>query len=490
MFTRRELIRLAALAALAPRCIPLRSPTGEWVNDVHSGLNQTWVSEIERPATQDELAAIVRRAIERRDPIAIAGRRHAMGGQQFRSGATLVDIRGLDKVLSFDSARGLIEVESGVEWPELIRYLIESQKGLAAQWGIAQKQTGADRLTMGGALAANIHGRGLRMKPFIGDIESFVMVDANGELRRCSRTENSGLFALAIGGYGLFGPVASMTLRLAPRRKLQRVVEIQQTDTLMSAFERRIEEGFLYGDFQFSIDEGSENFLKRGIFSCYQPVPDETPIPAGQPELGDDDWRALFVLAHADKAAAYERYAAYYLGTSGQIYWSDEHQLSVYIDDYHRVVEVATGAEQRGSEIITEIYVPRSELAEFLDRVRTDFRRNEVNLIYGTIRLIEKDEESFLAWAKQPYACTIFNLHADHSAEGLRRVGDSFRRLIDIAIDLGGSYFLTYHREARRDQVEACYPQFGAFLRAKREHDPKEIFQSDWYAHYERMFRA
>lgn len=490
MFTRRELIRLAALASLAPRCVPLRAPAGEWVNDVHSGLNRTWVSEIERPSSQDQLAHIVRAAAARREPIAISGRRHAMGGQQFRSGETLVDIRGLDRILSFDRERGLIEVECGVEWPELIRYLVDSQQGLDRQWGIAQKQTGADRLTMGGALAANIHGRGLRMKPFVGDIESFQIVDARGELRRCSRDENSELFALAIGGYGLFGPVASMTLRLAPRRKLRRVVEIQHTDTLMDAFERRIDEGYLYGDFQFSIDERSENFLRRGIFSCYQPVPDDTPIPAGQPELAADDWRSLFLLAHADKAQAYERYAAYYLGTSGQIYWSDEHQLSVYIDDYHLAVEAATGAAERGSEIITEIYVPRPQLALFLDQVRADFRRHDVNLIYGTIRLIERDDESFLAWAKQPYACTIFNLHADHSAEGLRRTGDAFRRLIDIAIALDGSYFLTYHREARRDQVEACYPQFESFLRRKRAHDPAGIFQSDWYAHYDRMFRA
>jgi hypothetical protein len=36
--------------------------------------------------------------------------------------------------------------------------------------------------------------------------------------------------------------------------------------------------------------------------------------------------------------------------------------------------------------------------------------------------------------------------------------------------------------------VLACYPQFPEFLRRKRQHDPEELFQSDWYRHYRQMF--
>jgi FAD/FMN-containing dehydrogenase len=138
--------------------------------------------------------------------------------------------------------------------------------------------------------------------------------------------------------------------------------------------------------------------------------------------------------------------------------------------------------------MITEINVPRPMLKGFLDEVREDFRKNTVDLIYGTVRLTERDDESFLPWAKQAYACTIFNLHAVHSSEGLQRTADAFRRLIDMAARRGGTYYLTYHRYARRKQVEACYPQFAEFLQWKRKYDPEERFQSDWYRHYRTMF--
>ena len=56
-----------------------------------------------------------------------------------------------------------------------------------------------------------------------------------------------------------------------------------------------------------------------------------------------------------------------------------------------------------------------------------------MNVIYGTIRLIERDDESVLAWAREPWACVVFNLHVDHSPEGLGKAQRDFRRLIERA---------------------------------------------------------
>lgn len=362
------------------------------------------------------------------------------------------------------------------------------QQGASKQWGIAQKQTGADRLTIGGALGANIHGRGLRFGPFVQDIESFTLMDADGELRVCSRSKNAELFRLAIGGYGLFGVVTSVQLRLMPRTKLERVVEIVDVNELMKKIQQRVAAGYLYGDCQFSTDLPSGGFMQKGVFSCYRPLPANTPMPVEHKELAEPNWRELYYLAHADTRKTYETYTSYYLSTSGQKYWSDTHQLSVYVGDYHKEVDQRLGAKTPGSEMISELYVPRAVLPAFLQAVREDFRRYGVKLIYGTIRMIERDRESFLAWARESWACTVMNLHIDHDADGLRKAEDDFRRLIDRAIQFGGSYFLTYHRWAKREQVERCYPQLPEFLRLKRKYDPGEVFQSDWYRHYKAMF--
>ncbi len=490
MSTRRDFLKAAGLVALWPYgCLREATKTrGAVVNDIHSQLNATEVDRIVQADSLETIRAAIDAARGEGKAISIAGGRHAMGAQQFGTGTVLLDTNRLNRVLSLDVENGTVDVEAGIHWPQLIEYLIAAQEGRPQPWGIIQKQTGADRLTIGGALAANAHGRGLGMKPMISDVESFVLVGADGEPLRCSRTENAELFGLAIGGYGLFGVITSVTLRLAPRQKLERVAEIRQVDDLIPMFDERIADGFLYGDFQFSTDEKSDDFLHKGVFSCYRPVDPATLIRSGQRTLSEEDWGALTYLAHADKGEAFRRYASYYLSTAGQIYWSDTHQLSTYLDDYHRALDRRLHAESPATEIITEVYVPRPELASFLDEVSEDFRLNGVDVIYGTIRLIERDDECFMAWAKHPYACVIFNLHAVHTDEGLDQIAGAFRRLIDMAIRRDGSYFLTYHKYATREQVEACYPQFAQFLRLKRKYDPDESFQSDWYRHYTNMF--
>jgi FAD/FMN-containing dehydrogenase len=485
MLTRREFIRTATLFALAPHAFAERKRE-IWVNDVHSQLNRTRVRELLRPRTRDELAEVVRSATRKGLPISVSGYRHSMGGQQFATDSICIDTRELDRVISFDREHGLLEAEAGIQWPKLIRAYLDAQAGEAKQWGIAQKQTGADTFTLGGSLSSNVHGRGLRMKPLISNIESFTLITADGKSIPCSREENSEFFRLAIGGYGLFGLIDTVKLRLVPRQKLKRVVEIIGTNDLPKRFQERIAQKFLYGDFQFSVDEKSPDFLQRGVFSCYEPVDDDEPVVAKK-ELRDDDWLELLRLAYTDREKAFKRYSDYYLSTNGQTYWSDTNQLSPYLSNYAQKIREQIGGDE-SSLIITEIYVPRPDLPNFLAQAADLLRSNHTTVIYGTVRLIEKDDESFLAWARQSYACIIFNLLTFHTPSGIEASARSFRGLIDLAIGRGGSYYLTYHKFAKPEQVLACYPQFKEFLNLKRKYDPAERFQSDWYRYYRKLF--
>jgi len=465
-----------------------RMTRGVLVNDVHSRLNATRVREVVPVASLEALVDAVRAAGRRRLPVCIGGGRHAMGGQAFATDAMLLDTRGLDRIGRLDPVAATVEVEAGIQWPALIAGLTAMQRDAAEPLSIIQKQTGADRLTLGGAVSANVHGRGLTLAPFVGDVESLQIVDAEGELRTASRRENAELFRLAMGGYGLFGVVASVRLRLAPRRKLERLVTLERVDDLMAAFSRRVGEGCLYGDFQFAIDESSPDFLRQGILSCYRPVPSSTPVPPRARELSRDDWRALVELAHTDRRRAFHRYVEHYLATAGQVYWSDTHQLGVYLDDYHRSLDRRLRARVSASEVIGELFVPRPALRDFMAEAGAELRRRGVVVIYGTVRLIEREAESFLAWAREPWACVIFNLHTEHSRQGIAATTGAFRALIDLALRRGGSYYLTYHRWATRAQVEAAHPRMAEFLRAKAERDRRGLFQSEWYRHHAETF--
>ena len=146
--------------------------------------------------------------------------------------------------------------------------------------------------------------------------------------------------------------------------------------------------------------------------------------------------------------------------------------MTTYVPGYHW---------PGSSEMITELFVPRPLLADFLAAAARDLRALEADVVYGTVRLIERDDETLLAWAREPWACLVLNLHVEHTLRGVANAAEAFRRLIDLALERGGSFYLTYHRWATPAQLLTAYPQLPAFLDAKRAHDPDELFQSDWY---------
>jgi len=118
--------------------------------------------------------------------------------------ACAFDASRLDRILRVDEDRGLVEVQASVTW-----------RSLAARLRPGDAQAGAARTTLptvGESIAWNAAGPDGR--PAVTHVESIALVTPEGELRRVSRLANAELFALAIGGQGLFGAPYSVTLRV------------------------------------------------------------------------------------------------------------------------------------------------------------------------------------------------------------------------------------------------------------------------------------
>jgi hypothetical protein len=116
-------------------------------------------------------------------------------------------------------------------------------------------------------------------------------------------------------------------------------------------------------------DEEAQDFMQVGVLSAYRPAPPETPMPEDRKHLTRQRWYDLLRLAHMDKAKAFELYSRYYLSTDGQVYWSDLHQTSEYLDDYVEYLKKVEPQLPAGSLMITELYVPRARITDFIRAV-------------------------------------------------------------------------------------------------------------------------
>jgi FAD/FMN-containing dehydrogenase len=484
---RRNFLKGMAAAPLMASGAAFPVQKGVLVNDVHTGLNPTWVASISRPTSLTEVRNLVRDCAKHSRSLSVSASRHAAGGQQFATDSVLLDMRAMNRVVGLDEKTGVLHVEAGIEWPELIHGYTALQKENVI-WGIRQKQGGADRMSLGGAISANAHGHCLGTPPIISDVEWIEIVTADGSLKKCSRKENAELFSLAVGGYGLFGIITAAGLRLALRGKVRRHVETRTTAEVVSLIEGRKAAGAPFGYFQYNIDETSRDFLRTGILTTYENVPPETPVGTESTDIDAKMLTALLEIAHRDRGSAYRRYAKLELSKDRNVEWSDLHQLSTYPAGYHQEIEKRLGADYVGADLILEVYVPRDELISLFEEARRILLESEMPLIYGTVRFIEQDKDSFLAWAKKRYACVIFSPHTSGETQALKKTGDVCRQLIRAASKRGGSFYLTYNRFATREELASAYPQFQDFLGLKKRYDPRETLQSDWYRYYKGLY--
>jgi len=111
----------------------------------------------------------------------------------------------LNRILGLDAQRGLLEVQGGTAWATIANELRPGEPQAAA---VAR----ASLPSVGDSLACNAAGPD--GQPAVTHVQSLTVVTPDGELRRLSRDRERELFSLVIGGFGLFGALYSVILRL------------------------------------------------------------------------------------------------------------------------------------------------------------------------------------------------------------------------------------------------------------------------------------
>ncbi|RIY01844.1 FAD-binding oxidoreductase [Aureimonas flava] len=136
------------------------------------------------------------------------GNGRSYGDTCLNDAGVLVDMRGRDRIVSFDPQDGVIEAEAGV-------LLHEITERVAPHGWFLPVTPGTQFVTLGGALANDVHGKNHHRRGTFGRwVESFTLLRSDLGALTCSRTQNADFFAATIGGLGLTGIVTRVRLRL------------------------------------------------------------------------------------------------------------------------------------------------------------------------------------------------------------------------------------------------------------------------------------
>ncbi|HXQ52322.1 MAG TPA: FAD-binding oxidoreductase [Stellaceae bacterium] len=153
--------------------------------------------------------AFLSAATERRPAIA-RGAGFSFAAASFGAGAVTVDFTAFDRILAFDAASGIVEMEAGARLGALFCFL-------TARGFYLPVQPGHFSITVGGAIAADVHGKNpAREGTFLAQVRSLRLFHPAHGMVEASTTQNGDLFRATCGGYGLTGVIVSARLEAQP----------------------------------------------------------------------------------------------------------------------------------------------------------------------------------------------------------------------------------------------------------------------------------
>jgi FAD/FMN-containing dehydrogenase len=423
------------------------------------------VRRIVRPGTEAELQQLVREASRSGTRVSTRGVAHSAGGQSFCDGALVVDMTGLDRVLSLDEANQTIRVQAGASWGTLSKVL--EPKRLA----VTTKQE-FQIFTLGGSLAANVHGKTIDYGPLIESVESFRLLKADGEIVSVSRSENAALFPAVIGGYGLLGIVTDVTLKLVAERPVEKAeVVLMERDALLDAYLARVGQPprqipLCYGFF--------DGRCQRGYFVTYKYADLPSDVPLDSMKRDEPNPLAFDFLIWLQRWVPWVRRRSFDLmwATSGKPEVTTRSRRLLLWDNPPRAFQ---------GVLLQKYFVPARAFAEFARRAGVILGKygDELPVFTNHFRFVPGHAEALLPFAPQDSICLIpCYLARKGSATWVSALERATGELVEAALELGGRPYLAFDIIASRDQFHRAYPRAEEFFELKRQHDSGGLFRN------------
>ncbi len=457
---------------------------GGTINDV-SCLNQTPVYGIVRIKTIEDIQNAVLYAKKNNLKISIAGARHSMGGQAFAPNALILDMVDYNKAI-LDESHQWVTVESGMLWHDLQYFLHKEDLAVKAMQS-------SSIFTVGGSVSVNAHGMDFRVGSVANTIRSMRIVDAQGTIQTISRTINPELFKSVVGGYGLFGVIADVTLSVTPNIMLdasRSIVAYHESPGLFNSIINADPRNVL---FYAHLSTEPKTFLKEAIVYRFNKIIGyKGEIPPLKEVEKVNIRRFIFNLSKPSYfGKKFKWYAEKYLDKETQLKKcsiADQDALGYSClqsrnSAMHDAVEYLRNKLRNEVDILQEYFIPMRNFVPFIDDLRNILKQSGIVTLNVSVRIVHP-EDMLLSYAHETMFAIVLYLNQQASPAGIEQMKTLTRKLIDLSFMHGGTFFLPYQLYYTKEQLIKGYPNIEKFFALKRKYDPADLFTNLFYQKY------
>jgi FAD-linked oxidoreductase len=410
-------------------------------------------SAIVRPTSEAELVEVVARAAQRGERVRAVGTGHSFTDCACTDGL-MIDMTGLQRVVSADPASGKVAIEGGAKLHALGPQLAEHGLGLENQGDI-------DAQSITGATATATHGTGARFTNLSARIVALRLVTAAGDIMTLC-AEGSDDYLAARVSLGALGVISRVTVQTVPLYTLNRRDERRAlTETLQHLDE------YVDGNdhFEFFVFPYAETALTR---STRRSDERPTPTPRWRRRLSEDlENGGLSLICRAGRRFPS---AAPTLNRLMTALLSD----STVQDRAYKVF--ASERKVRFTEM--EYAIGREHARAAIQRVIDLVRRRKLPIMFPLEVRFAASDDAFLSTAHGRDTCYI----AVHQYTGMEF--DTFFRAVEAIMDeyggrphWGKRHFQTASTLAHR------YPEWDRFAAVRDRLDPNRVFRNDYTRH-------
>lgn len=379
---------------------------------------------------------------------------------QLRGGLVIdtTPLRGFE----LDPARGILTAEAGTTLGELLAAVAP------AGW-VLPVVPGTQHVTVGGAVAADIHGKNHGAVGTFGQhVQSIGLLTADGELCEVSPECDGELFAATQGGMGLTGVIVWAQIKLAPLHSSALAVDSDRVQSLEEALSALLAAG---GPHRVAWLDLLGRPLVRGIVTRAQQLADGGPGHDGRCTVATrlsvpEWWPGVLLRREAVRAYNEYRYRHAPRTERGRVESFGAHMFPLD----------ALGAWPRlygGRGFVQyQLVLPRGSESELEDLIRR-LRTSPVPCYLAVLKDFGPANGAPLSF---PLAGWTLALDLPRRAAGLHELLAGFDELVAAA---GGRVYLAKDARLGPEALAAMYPRLDEWRAVRDRADPDRLWRSD-----------
>ena len=418
-----------------------------------------------------QLQEILKYSKTNKIPISIAGAKHSMGGHTMYPNGIVLNMRPY-KEMQIDTINNILTIGSGALWEDAIKYLDGFHKSIAVMQAFSS-------FSIGGSISVNGHGWQKDSPPISSSVISFTLMNHNGEISNCSRNENQELFGLVLGGYGLFGIVMDIKLKVVDNEALQFKYIRLNPENYVEYYKKFVSKNpkvkLVFGRLRIS----NKLFLEEATLNYFEKVDSKLQPLKNQNEKDGDSKRLVF---RSTVNSEYGKRLRWDLESGmNKVSKNEVHSRNDLLNDNVALIE---NKDSNSTDILHEYFIPERKFKEYINELKKVLPNKHVDLLNITIRGVYKDNDSYLNYAKENVFGFVLLFNQVKNKKSEEEMKKLTKQLVEIAIKMEGTYYLPYRLHIDKKTFNKVYPKGEEFFKLKLKYDPNEIFKNKFYEHY------